>query len=249
MPRIAVFDSGLGSLSIIRAIRREMGAELVYFADQASFPYGSKSPDALLDIIQRSISMLDRTFRPDLIVVASNTPSLLLGDLLAKNDRVVGVLPPVEEALEASASAVCILATSSVVEHYRCSGLPYGGRITLLDASPLVGLVESGAAFADAGRCRDAIKNLLQERFEADAIDVATLSSTHLSFLGEQMRELFPGVRFLDPAAHTAKKISKMCGSTTSGNTLRIYASGDPDTFQKKLSYLGIHERVGRLEI
>ena len=55
MARIAVFDSGLGSLSIIRAIRSVMKADIVYFADQRNFPYGLKSRAQLDSIITRTI--------------------------------------------------------------------------------------------------------------------------------------------------------------------------------------------------
>ena len=70
MAKIAVFDSGLGSLSIIRAIQKTSKAEIIYFADQQNYPYGKKSQAQLHKIIQKSIKLMQERFSPDIIVVA-----------------------------------------------------------------------------------------------------------------------------------------------------------------------------------
>lgn len=62
MAKIAVFDSGLGSLSIIRAIQKKSKSEIIYFADQENYPYGVKSQAQLSRIIQNSIKLLEKKF-------------------------------------------------------------------------------------------------------------------------------------------------------------------------------------------
>ena len=91
MPKIAVFDSGLGSVSIIRPIQKIMKSEIIYFADQKNFPYGTKNQQELDKIIKSTICLLNKKFNPDLIVVGSNTPTLVLKNLT--NHNVVGVFP------------------------------------------------------------------------------------------------------------------------------------------------------------
>ena len=78
MKKIAVFDSGFGSISVIREIQKIFKGELIYFADQKNFPYGKKSKSQLTKIITNRIKFLEEKFNPDLIVVGSNTPSLLV---------------------------------------------------------------------------------------------------------------------------------------------------------------------------
>ena len=78
MAKIIVFDSGFGSLSIIKPIQQAIKSDIVYFADQKNFPYGKKSRYQLTKIITKTINMLEEKFAPDLIVVGSNTPSLLI---------------------------------------------------------------------------------------------------------------------------------------------------------------------------
>ena len=82
--KIVVFDSGFGSLSVIKEIQRKVKSDIIYFADQKNFPYGKKSKKQLLEIINQSLEKISKEFNPDLIVLASNTPSLLLRNKLPK---------------------------------------------------------------------------------------------------------------------------------------------------------------------
>ena len=95
MPKIVVFDSGLGSLSVIKSIQKKINAEIIYFADQDNYPYGTKSVSHLDKIIKSTIIKLQEEFEPDIIVVGSNTPSLLLD--IEKKNKIIGVFPPLKE--------------------------------------------------------------------------------------------------------------------------------------------------------
>ena len=91
--KIAVFDSGFGSLSIIREIQKIFKGELIYFADQKNFPYGIKSKKELEDIIKDTVDLLEEKFSPDFIIMASNTPTLLL-DYTVISSKLIGIYPP-----------------------------------------------------------------------------------------------------------------------------------------------------------
>jgi glutamate racemase len=110
--KIVVFDSGLGSLSIIKAIQKKTKSDIIYLADKKNFPYGKKTKSQLYKIITQTIKKISEKFNPDVIVLASNTPSLLFKDELPKN--IITVLPPLEKVQKAS--NVAILATQVVVE-------------------------------------------------------------------------------------------------------------------------------------
>ena len=98
--KIAVFDSGMGSLSIIKSIQKVTKAEIIYFADQKNYPYGKKSKSELKKIIQTTITKIKQKFEPDMIIIASNTPSILFSEFL--NGDIIGVLPPVKLASKIS---------------------------------------------------------------------------------------------------------------------------------------------------
>jgi len=81
MVKIVVFDSGFGSLSVIKQIRKMMKAQIIYFADQKNFSYGKKSISQLRKIITKTIDSLQKEFDPQVIVVGSNTPSICINVL------------------------------------------------------------------------------------------------------------------------------------------------------------------------
>ena len=148
LAKIAVFDSGLGSLSIIKEIQKNMKADIVYFADQKNYPYGNKSQAQIASIIKKTINLLEEKFTPDIIVVASNTPSLMLN---LQTGKVVDVKPPLKLAQKKSKSKkIGILATKAsvnskgLVNYVTENNIPKSYEIFKIDGSNLVDLVESG---------------------------------------------------------------------------------------------------------
>ncbi|HXG74550.1 MAG TPA: glutamate racemase [Candidatus Nitrosotenuis sp.] len=253
MSKIVVFDSGFGSLSIINAIQKICKANIVYFADQKNFPYGNKSMHQLNRIINNTINNLRQQFKPDMIVIASNTPSLLLPHLF-DDDRLIGVYPPLHDAERITKSkSIGVLATRSVVRsdalsNYIQRNVSANIRITKIDATHLVQLVESGKFVSDKNCCRKMINSVLAKKIITKKIDTVTLSSTHLPFLLPLLKENFPNVEFLDPAQHVANVvIQHQAFVNAKKNSLRIFSSGNTKKFQKYLQAIGIANRVEQL--
>ena len=251
MVKIVIFDSGLGSLSIINPIRKATRAEIIYFADQKNFPYGKKSKSELTRIITKSISMLREQFSPDLIVIASNTPSLILGKRFGKN--VEYVLPPLNEAAKTSKTKnIAILATQSVVKSKQLknfikkSRLADNVEIRAINASPLVELVESGKFLNKKSYTNTMIKKILKSGLEKYEIDSVTLSSTHLPFILPYLKKQFPNVHFHDPAIQLAKKIAKI-KKKSKRNSLKIFTSGNTKKLERNLRKIGIKNTVTSL--
>jgi len=250
IPKIAVFDSGLGSLSVILPIQKRINAEIIYFADQKNYPYGTKTVSQLDKIIKYTISKLQEKFSPDVIVVGSNTPSLLLD--IEKKDKIFGVYPPLKEAASKTRSGkIGILATRTVVKNktldkYIKKNVTKKIHVTKIDATPLVDLVESGRFISQKQASKYTIQKIINPHVE-DGIDTFTLSSTHLPFLVPILKELFPGVTFLDPADTVAKHIAKILKHRSKRSRLKIYASGDINAFQEQLKKMGIKNKVNSL--
>src|SRR6185437_12693601 len=213
MGKIAVFDSGIGSLSVIKPIQKRVKAEIIYFADQKNYPYGTKTVPQLDKIIKSTILKLQEKFSPDVIVVGSNTPSLLLH--IEKKDKIFGVYPPLKEAASITRSGkIGILATKAVVkskalDRYIKKNVPTKIHVTKINATPLVDLVESGRFISQKQLSKNTIQKIIKPYVENN-IDVFTLSSTHLPFLVPILKELFPGITFLDPADTVAKHVAKI---------------------------------------
>ena len=249
--KIVVFDSGLGSLSIIKPIQRVRKSDIIYFADKKNFPYGKKSVSELKRIILRTISVIEKKFNPEIIIIGSNTPTLLFPEISSK--KILGVLPPLKDASKVTRTKnIAILATESVVNSKKIDlfikkqKISQSIKVSKINASPLVNLVESGKFLEDKKHCTKIIQRVLKEKISKNNIDVITLSSTHLPFLKHILEKEFPSVKFLDPASSIAKKLPK---SDLKQNRLSIYTNGDLKKFQHTLKKINISNRVKRLKI
>jgi len=254
--KIAVFDSGFGSLSIIREIQKKIKGELIYFADQKNFPYGVKSKIELENIIKETIVLLEKKFSPELIVMASNTPTLLL-NFSRISPKIVGVYPPLNDAVKISRTRnVAILGTKTIIQSENITKfienckVPNDIVVHKIDCSLLVELVESGKFLTDEEYCKNIIRKVLENVFLDNSIDVATLSSTHLPFLEPFLRSIFKNVKFLDPAKNISNVLKDFVeDNDLQQNVLRIFTSGDVKLFKKNLQMIGIDDEVNFLTI
>ena len=242
--KIVVFDSGLGSLSIIKAIQKKTKSDIIYLADKKNFPYGTKTKSQLYKIITDTIEKISERFDPDVIVLASNTPSLLFREKLPKN--VITVLPPLEKIQKASNVAILtteIIAKSKELDNYieQFNDLK---EVLKINCSELVELVESGKFLTHERDCVKTILKVLKDEFKENKIKIATLSSTHLPFLLPFLKKYFREVEFLDPAEDVAIKISKLEKSKSTRNSLSIYTTESPKALQRNLKSMGISNKV-----
>jgi len=252
MPRIAVFDSGFGSLSIIKPIQKKIKSEIIYFADQKNFPYGTKSVSKLKKIINSTIIRLEKKFKPDLIIIGSNTPSLLLKKII--KSKIIGVYPPLRQAVDKTKSnSIAILATKSVIESHMLKifikrNIAKKIKVNLINASLLVDLVESGKFIYDKKFCKKKIERILLKPIITNNVDVVTLSSTHLPFLLPILKQVFPNIIFLDPAYLVVNQVVKKLKTKKSKrNSMKIFTSGNVKLFQKQLRQIGIENTVKQL--
>ena len=252
MAKIVIFDSGFGSLSIIKPIQKAMKSDIIYFADQKNFPYGKKSKSQLTTIITKTIRLLEKKFEPDLIVMGSNTPSLLVS---INKKNLVKVLPPIKKAVRISMTGnIAMLATNAVVrskilsEYVRKNRLPKLVNLKKIDATRLVRLVEHGEFLKDKKLCERTIAKVLSEPFSRTHVDVAILSSTHLPFLLPYFKKQFPNITFVDPGKEVAEKVKKIVARKQSKkNTMKVFTSSEPKKFQKYLLQIGIKKNVSVL--
>lgn len=205
---IGVFDAGIGSYGIVQVIRRHYPAQdILYFADRASFPYGAKTRAALADCVGRAIARL-ADMGAAAVVLASNAPSVMVLDEIrdAQPVPVLGIYPPVAQALEVSGTGhVAVLGVESLIRSpeirayvERQAG---GRRVELVNASPLVQLVEDGTFLSDSQATLGQVRGFLGGlRRAVPDVDVCTLSSTHLPWLASYFQAAAPDIAFLDPA-------------------------------------------------
>ncbi|MGM0544513.1 MAG: glutamate racemase [Pseudomonadota bacterium] len=247
---IAVFDAGIGSYAIVAEIHRRLPKQdIVYFADRASFPYGSKGREELLAVMQRTLRFLER-YAPSAIVIASNAPSIMVLDDIRQNTLMplFGVYPPVEEALSMSASGkvgimgVHSLIESSSLKQFIARHASHSDNVSLINASSMVELVENGAFLFDPSATQKAVTAFIDDVFRQHPdIDTLTLSSTHLPWLHPFFEAARPSCRFLDPAESIVAGLGE--GTQGTGRIQGVVTESeayDVETFRYMLRRFGV---------
>lgn len=198
-------------------------------------------------VMRRTVDFLIG-YNPSAIVVASNVASITLMDDLKTITSLplFGVLPPLKEALATSQTGkVGIMGVQSMIESIQLRDFVTKHTdklddVALINASPMVDLVESGAFLFDSTGTSQKVTHFIEAIFDQyPAIDVLTLSSTHLPWLLDYFSIARPDCQFLDPAEDIVDGIGD--GTLGSGTTLGLvtesqnYRFGDFRTMLSRL--------------
>ena len=236
---VGVFDSGIGGLSVLRALTERLPNEkFIYLADQARVPYGPRPIEEVREFSEEiTEALLARTAK--LVVVACNTASAAaLMHLRARYPvPFVGMEPAVKPAAETTRTGVVgVLATPATFqgELYASVIERFAQGVRVLQHAPL-GLVEQiEAGRFDSGETRQILERALAPMLAA-GIDTIVLGCTHYPFVIPQIEAIAgPGVRVIDPspavAAQTGRVLEKE-GLRAGGETIggvRFLTTGDP---------------------
>jgi glutamate racemase len=206
---IGIFDAGIGSYAIVERVRTKYPRQdIIYFADRASFPYGSKTAAELLLSVQGATQYLQDEGCVA-VVLASNAPSVVVLEPLraAVSVPVIGVFPPIREAIahsktrEIAVLGVQSMITSKALRTFVDENRTSDSRVLLVNASSLVDLVENFTFMLDPLGAQEIVNNFIADvRGLNPNIDVMTMSSTHLPWLKPFFESAAPDVAFLDPA-------------------------------------------------
>ncbi|WP_029031746.1 glutamate racemase [Salinarimonas rosea] len=223
MIRLLVLDSGIGGLTVLDEIRRvRPDAEILYVADDAWFPYGALAEDALVARVADLAASLADEWRPDAVVIACNTASTLVLDLLRARLSVpiVGTVPAIKPAAAASQSKrFSVLATPGTVARDYTRALiathAAGCDVTLVAAPALAAHAEAelaGTPVPDETLAA-AIAPCFVER-DGTRTDAVVLACTHYPLLVERFVRLAPWpVAWLDPAPAIARRVVSLLGA------------------------------------
>jgi glutamate racemase len=241
VPRVLVFDSGLGGLTVLaRIAEARPDADIVYAADDAFFPYGALDEPALVARVGVVMAELIEGHAPDLVVIACNTAStLVLGPLRAAypNLPFVGTVPAIKPAAEASRSRlISVLATPGTVarDYTRALVRDFAGdcEVTLVGSSRLAALAERRlrGESVDENEIAGEIGPCFVERGDRRT-DHVVLACTHFPLLTDRFAALAPWpVEFIDPAPAIARRVDALLGpsrgSRREGLAPAIFTSG-----------------------
>lgn len=213
------FDSGVGGLSVLAPTRALLpNAPIVYAADDAGFPYGTKSENELAARVPALLGRLVERFRPRLAVIACNTASTIaLEHVRAALDiPVVGTVPAIKPASEMSKSRVIgVLGTEATVRQPYVDDLAarFAADCTVIrhGSAELVDMAE--AKLAGANVPVEAVQGAIAPMLSGDQgtkIDVMVLACTHFPLLAREIAEAFPLIRQVDGGPGIARRIAHL---------------------------------------
>lgn len=208
---IAVIDSGLGGISVLAHLLRQLPDEdFVYFGDNANAPYGSKTTDEVLSLTLNNIKMLEDKYFVKAIVIACNTAT---GAAAAKcreiypDMPIIGIEPAIKPAVTLSgkdAPNVLVMATPLTLSQEKFVNLAekYNPNANLIPL-PCPGLSQ----VIESGGDENAVDEVLGRLFadvKREEIDAVVLGCTHYPLISEHIKKYFPKASIYDGGLGTA---------------------------------------------
>lgn len=258
---VAVFDSGVGGLSVWREVVRLLPHEsTIYLADAAWCPYGGRP---VVQVRRRAEKALEWLVARGVkaVVVACNTASAAaLTQLRSRFSLpIVGIEPPIKPAAAITRTGCIVaLATPLTARSRRLHGLVArfagGARVLVQPCPDLVPLVEAGEV--DSPRAEHLLRKYMGPALARGA-DVVALGCTHYTFLLPAIRRVCgPGVETVDPAPAVARQLARVLASEGLENDVgtprhTFFTTGDPGSLAGALrSLVGVdHAHVERVAI
>lgn len=256
---IGVFDSGVGGLSVLRALHRQLPhSPLLYIADAGHAPYGDRDPAHVRQRSERVVDhLVDQGAR--LIVIACNTATAWAVDSLrARHPGVafVGVEPGVKPAALASTRhSIAVMATPSTLASARYADLvarhALDCRVHPVPCSGLAAAIERG----EAGSAEvDRLLDLYCAPLASMNIDTVVLGCTHYPFVAERIAaRLGPAIKLLDTADAVARRAVDLLAPQAAGGDaggIVLQTTGEPELLARMaLIGLGRTLPVQRIQI
>jgi glutamate racemase len=236
---IGVYDSGLGGLTVLAALRTAgVDDEVVYFADQAHVPYGDKSDAELHALLASNLAWL-RERGADVVVMGCNTSCAVAARLGWPDVRfALPIVDLIQSGARALATApfrrVAVIATAATVRsgaYARAIGAVAPGIETFAIAAPaLVPIVEAGEADGTAARAAVAA---LVATLPPD-LDAIVYGCTHYPLLDAHFAALLPGTARIDPALEQARAVRALPLPPGSARTTYV-TNGDVIAFERNV--------------
>jgi glutamate racemase len=240
---IGVFDSGVGGLTVLKALRRAMPhRDFLYLGDTARVPYGRKPP-AMVREFAREITGFLESRGAEAVVVACNTATAVaLPDLRQQYKLPIwGVIDPgVEAAVRATKSGhVGVIGTKGTIRSaaYQKRLEAMGMTVWARECPLFVHLVEED--LADSQEAELVARHYLAER---PSIDTLILGCTHYPVLAPMLgRVLGPGIRLVESATVAAEYVRVTLGEDPRGPEGRIthFVTGDPIAYEHTAAVIG----------
>lgn len=257
--RIGLFDSGVGGLTVLREMYRQMPTEsLLYFADSARLPYGERSPGEILAFVREILDWMC-TQDVKMIIMACNTSSALALETVRQEYDVpiLGVILAGARAAVARGSRIGVISTAATAKSQAypqaIQEINSQARVWSVACPRFVSLIEQDRLYT--AETMEVAHEYLAPLLEAE-IDTLVYGCTHYRHLEQTIRSILPSsVRIIDPAEHivvAAEKELSLLGLRNDRYSLptNFCVTGSPQQFASlSQQWLGYYPRVQKIEV
>ena len=238
---IGVFDSGIGGITVVKEIRKQLPEEkIIYFGDTKRVPYGGKDREELIHLADQIVAFLIRE-GADVIIDACNTTSALALPYLQEKYAVpiVGVLVPgAHSASQVTQGKIGVMGTEATIKsgcyEEAIKKQEKNTEVVSVFCPKLVGFIEDGDL--DSSYLKRVLREYLNPLFLSNC-DTLVLGCTHYPFLSETIHELIGNSMTLVNPAVAAVNVLKKYEASREGEDI-CYISGDYHTFYSALTAL-----------
>jgi len=217
---ILLFDSGVGGLTVLDALRRHLpNAPVIYVADNAGLPYGTKTEAQIAARVSGLLGRMTERLRPRLVCIACNTASTIALASVREvlEVPIVGTVPAIKPAAAMTQTGVIgLLGTQATIRQAYVDRLEHefadGKRLLRHGAPELVEAAEAKLRGnpVDSRLISRAVEGL-RGQVDGEKIDTVVLACTHFPLLAQELGEAFgPDVRFIDGADGIARRIASL---------------------------------------
>lgn len=255
--RIGLFDSGVGGLTVLREIYRQMPQEsILYFADTARLPYGNRSPEEILQFVRDILDwMSDQGVK--MIIMACNTSSALALEIVREEYSIpiLGLILPGARAAVQQGKNIGVIATlaTAASNAYRqaIQEIDQTAQVWQVGCPEFVPLIEQNRIYSSY--TRQVAQRYLQPLLHKQ-IDTLVYGCTHYRHLDGIIRSIIPStIKIVDPAEHiviAAEKELALMGLKNNQLPLptRFCVSGSPKQFAHlSRQWLGYYPQVDKV--
>jgi glutamate racemase len=218
---IGIFDSGVGGLSILAALRRELPqCTFLYVYDQAFFPYGLKTEEEVNARVSTLCTEVLTRYPLDLVVIACNTASTVVLPTLRQqvSPPVVGVVPAIKPAaLQSRSKVIGLLATPGTIERPYTQELIAAHApdctVIKLGSARLVEIAE--AKFRGEPPLVSELQKILAPLSDTPQLDTIVLGCTHFPHLIPELTQAFPRpITMVEPSAGVVRRVTDLLKKT-----------------------------------
>ncbi|MFM7426488.1 MAG: glutamate racemase [Elainella sp.] len=257
--KIGVFDSGVGGLTVLRELYRQLPNEsILYFGDTARLPYGIRSQAEIIQFVREILVWMQQQQVKMVVMACSTGSALALETVRSEFDiPILGVLLPGARAAVQVGKRIGVIATPATADSnaYRraIQEIDATAQVWQVGCPQFVPLVENNRIQDDYTRqiAKDYLTPLLEHQ-----IDTLVYGCTHYPHLAPVIKSIVPrSVKLIDPAVHVVRAAAQeleMLGlrSTRPAVPTQFYVSGCPQTFaQLSVQWLGCAPLVHQVNV